>query len=226
MNKSVLIVYYSRSGDTELITQRVIAELKRLGTDNIVVEEIVSSYNFNTCFGWFKAGYHSTFNHTVPLTKPPQHDPSEFDILIVAGPIWAGKLNCPLLTWLQLVKIDILKTSVNVIALCGRFGNENGYKNVEEVIGGPLHSKMAVFSNSQMKKLDEDVQPVIVKFASEVVSSSMPVSTNSLQLPQAESSSGGIKTGNEVESSSESSLNQISSSPSESKLALPDSDYS
>lgn len=178
--KSILLTYYSRSGDTEKIVGIVVGEFKKSGTVDIVVEEVEPEYNFNTCCGWCKAGYHSTFSHhSLPLSKQPQHDPSSFNHLILAGPIWAGKLNCPLLTWLNLVKIDNAKTSVSAIALCGKFGNENGFKNIETVIGRPLHSRMTVFTNTQLKKLNEEVIPVIINFVSDVLESSSPSSSSS-----------------------------------------------
>lgn len=79
----VLIVYYSRTGTTKKVAERLSQEL---GAE---CEEIIDHKKRAGFFGFLGAGL-DALRKKVTKIDPPEKDPAGYDLVIVGTPIWAG----------------------------------------------------------------------------------------------------------------------------------------
>ena len=90
---SVLVVYYSRTGNTRRVGQQIVAGL---GAD---FEEIRTIDDLSGGLGWWKAGFRALIGRREPI-QPAARDPSDYDLVIVGSPIWM-KLTPPVRAYLR-----------------------------------------------------------------------------------------------------------------------------
>jgi len=88
-----LVVYYSRTGNTGKVAEKL-ASL--MGCD---LGEIVDLKNRKGPFGFLGAGY-SAYARKLTKIKAPDKDPSAYDLIIVGTPIWAGNITPAVRTYL------------------------------------------------------------------------------------------------------------------------------
>ncbi len=90
----ILIVYYSRSGNT-----RKIAELigRKMGAE---IEEIIDHKNRKGLLGFLISGNESYLQRNIPI-KQLTRDPSQYDLIIIGTPIWAGHMCSPIKSFCQ-----------------------------------------------------------------------------------------------------------------------------
>ncbi|MEN3056273.1 MAG: flavodoxin family protein [Candidatus Methanosuratincola petrocarbonis] len=93
MGMKSLVVYYSRTGNTRKVADKL-ASL--LGCE---LAEIVDLKNRKGPFGFLGAGY-SAYARKLTKIKPPDKDPSAYDLIIVGTPIWAGNITPAVRTYL------------------------------------------------------------------------------------------------------------------------------
>lgn len=88
-----LVVYYSRSGNTREVAQSIAQEMQ------CDIEEIHDTQNRSGIIGWLKSGYQANRGKLTTI-KPLEKDPSDYDLIIVGTPIWAGFPAVPVKTYL------------------------------------------------------------------------------------------------------------------------------
>ncbi len=88
-----LVVYYSRSGNTREVAQSLAQEMR------CDIEEIHDTQNRSGIIGWIKSAYHANRGKLTTL-KPLEKDPSDYDLVVVGTPIWAGFPATPVKTYL------------------------------------------------------------------------------------------------------------------------------
>ncbi len=101
---NILIVYYSRTGNTKALVA-VIA--RRIGAE---VERIADKRSREGALGYYKCSLDQTFNLSPPL-KPMRTDPSQYDIVLVGGPIWGSTCCTPIRTFLKGVEGTLAKVA-------------------------------------------------------------------------------------------------------------------
>jgi len=90
----MLVVHYSRTGNTEKVTGEI---AKALGADT---ETIIDKKSRKGPIGWLSAGKDST--RKVPADiEEPKYDPSGFDLVVIGTPVWAWTVSAPVLAYLQ-----------------------------------------------------------------------------------------------------------------------------
>lgn len=87
-----LIAYYSMSGHT-----RALAEEIRL-TLSADIEEIREPRQRRGFPGMMSALFDALRRREPPI-EPPVRDPAHYDLLILGGPVWAGRLASPVRTY-------------------------------------------------------------------------------------------------------------------------------
>lgn len=97
----VLILYYSRTGRTKKVAEFIKEELKG------DIEEIVSLKKRNGFFGILLSIFESLFKRLTPV-KEIEKDISNYDLVLIGTPIWAGNLSSPIRTFFVKYR-DILK---------------------------------------------------------------------------------------------------------------------
>lgn len=97
-----LVVYYSRSGNT-----RKVADIigKKLGSD---MEEIIDNKNRRGMLGFLTSGNEAHLKKIIPI-EDIKSDLSQYDLIIVGTPIWAGNISTPIYSFLHKYKEKIIK---------------------------------------------------------------------------------------------------------------------
>lgn len=122
-----LIVYYSNSG----FTKQLAKELSR--NIHCDIEEIKTSISYSGFFGYQRAFFHSLMNRE-PLIKRFKHNPADYNLVIVGGPIWAGSTAAPVRSFLVSNK-DIIKNIAFFSTQGGPYGKKQLFEQMEKLCG-------------------------------------------------------------------------------------------
>ena len=90
----MLIVFYSRTGNTALLAQKI-SEL--LGADS---DRIISEASYVGWLGYWRGAFHSLNDTKVPI-EDAKISPAKYDLVIVGGPVWGGRIASPVRTYLR-----------------------------------------------------------------------------------------------------------------------------
>lgn len=119
-----LIVYYSRKGTTNAAAELAAAEL---GAE---LEEVVETKSHAGFLGFLQAGYEAATGRAVPIA-PPKLSPAEYDLVVVASPIWAGRTCSPINAYLETAGGQIPRLGV----ILTHADRKNDYHEAAESIG-------------------------------------------------------------------------------------------
>ena len=93
----VLVVFYSRSGHTRAVGQQIAAMLYA------AVEEIQDLENRKGFVGCLRSGFEGVREKPANI-RPPVEPVSEYDLVVIGTPVWAGKLASPTRAYLEQVR--------------------------------------------------------------------------------------------------------------------------
>jgi flavodoxin len=152
-----LVVYYSRTGITKKIADTISGSLE------CDIEEIVDKEKRGGIIGYIKSGYEASRNK-LSLIEDPKHDLSQYELLIIGTPVWAGKMSVPVRAYLNqnMDKIPLLAC----FCTCGRSGIEgtindfNQYTNITPIASFGLNSS-EIKSDAHISVVEKFVQDVI-----------------------------------------------------------------
>lgn len=89
----ILVVYYSRTGKTRMVAERLAA---LLGAD---LDEIAEEKDRSGVLGFIVAGKDAVLKKAVRLTHLP--DPAEYKTILIGMPIWAGRPCAPARAYIE-----------------------------------------------------------------------------------------------------------------------------
>ena len=89
-----LVVYYSRTGNTKFVAEKVASEL------NADIEEVVDLKKRNGRFGFLKAGYDATRGNETKIGETKKA-PSDFDLIVIGTPVWNSRPASAISTYLK-----------------------------------------------------------------------------------------------------------------------------
>jgi flavodoxin len=124
MAEKALLVYYSRSGKSEILAKNL-REKTGWDTDKI---EYADKKRISFIGGILEARRKATAK-----IKGDAHNPAEYRRVIIISPVWAGLLATPVRTYLVNHKPDI--NSYSIIAVCGGRGFEGTVKEAVTILG-------------------------------------------------------------------------------------------
>jgi len=139
-----LVVYYSRTGKTRFVAEKVAAELKA------DIEEVVDLKNRSGRFGFLKAGYDATRGNETE-TGETQKLPSDFNLIVVGTPVWNSRPASAVSTYLK--RNDFAGKKVAVFCTNEGMGEEKAVDRTKalisngDVVGELVVSK--VFENQK-----------------------------------------------------------------------------
>jgi flavodoxin len=152
----VLVTWYSRSGSTEKVA-RALAE--RLGAD---ARPILASASYAGA-GGFVRGVWDSLRRGVPEVRVDA-DPAAYRLVVVGGPIWAGKPAAPLRAFLR--RHGPRAKAVAAFCLSGSGGAyPAAFAEIEDLVGSRL---VATLGLAQATALGDDVGPALDEFAREL----------------------------------------------------------
>lgn len=127
------------------------------------VEMIKEPVNRKGIMGWIRTGRQNA-QRTVGDISPPQYDPSNYDLVILASPIWAGAVSTPMRGYMTLYKDKLVKTA---IFLGNDSGNvENALAEIREILVDPP----LVEGSLQRSKIKTDFDSTVEDFISRISS--------------------------------------------------------
>ena len=152
----VLVTWYSRSGSTEKVARALAG---RLGAD---ARPILTSASYAGA-GGFLRGVWDSLRRRAPDIRIDV-DPGAYRLVVVGGPIWAGKPAAPLRTFLR--RHGPRARSVAAFCLSGSGGAwPAAFAEIEDLVGSRL---VATLSLAQREALADEVEPVLDEFAREL----------------------------------------------------------
>jgi flavodoxin len=142
-----LVVYYSRTGKTRFVAEKVIAELKA------DIEKIVDLKNRSGRFGFLKAGYDATRGNETEIAET-QKSPSEYDLIVIGTPVWNSRPASAIRTYLK--KNDLAGKKVAVFCTNEGMGEEKAVERTKALISnGDIVGELVVSKVFENQKENE-----------------------------------------------------------------------
>ena len=152
-----LLVYYSRTGNTRKIANTISESIE------CDIEEIVEKDKRKGIIGYLKSGYQASRGKAEHI-EDSKYKISNYDLLIIGTPVWAGKMSVPVRTY--------LKKNMNKIPLLACFctTNRSGKENTIEDMGNYVNTTpLASFGVKSSDIKNGTYKNIIEKFALEVI---------------------------------------------------------
>jgi len=159
-NGKTLIIYFSRTGRTRRLAQRL-AQL--LDAD---IEEIDCRRYRLGLFGWWRylrAGFNSVKGN-LPRIGKLQHTPADYDLVVLGTPIWT---SYPCLPMRALLKAGPAMPGriAGFITYGGQSDPDTAFSMMAEMLGKPISHRLAI-QNEDGKLPDMDARAA--RFANEL----------------------------------------------------------
>jgi flavodoxin len=121
-----LVVYYSRTGVTRKVAQKLSADL---GAD---LEEIIDNRKRNGLFGFLRSGMEAYLERLTTIGQA-HYDASQYDVVVIGTPVWSYRMSSPVRTYLVNDR-----EKIKAVAFFVTLGGENPGKaltGLEELAG-------------------------------------------------------------------------------------------
>ncbi|MBR3140268.1 MAG: flavodoxin [Methanobrevibacter sp.] len=145
-----LVAYYSRTNITKKLAENIANEI------DADIDEITPKVNYQGKMGYARGGKHAIQEKIVDL-EGLKFDPSEYDMVYVGGPIWAGKAANPVISYLK--QNEGKFNNVKFFLTAGGSGFEGGFSQMEKYSKKPL--KTLALTTKEVKKDDYDLSSFI-----------------------------------------------------------------
>lgn len=125
-SKKILVVYYSRTGNTKRVAEDIAAKLKA------DIEEIRDKKKRDGIIGYMAAGRDASIEKLAEIDET-KNNPANYDIIIIGTPVWAWNITPAARTYLTKHK-DILK-QVAFFTTAGGTAPDKIVPKIEKVLG-------------------------------------------------------------------------------------------
>ena len=152
-----LLVYYSRTGNTRTIADAISESV------DCDIEEIVEKDKRKGIIGYIKSGYQAS-RGKVNHIEDSKYELSNYDLLIIGTPVWAGKMSVPVRTY--------LKKNLNKIPLLACFCTTGGSgieKTIEDIGNYVNTTPLTSFGVKSSDIKDGTYKNIVEKFALDVI---------------------------------------------------------
>ncbi|MEZ5666932.1 MAG: flavodoxin [Alphaproteobacteria bacterium] len=133
----ILLVCYSRSGRTRTVAARV---AERCGGRLAVIEDVRSRAG---PFAYFRSAFEA-LKGRLPAIREPDADPAAHALVVLATPVWAGRMAAPMRSWLARHAGQIGRLAV--ICTQGGSGADQVVAAIEAVCGRPAEASLVATS--------------------------------------------------------------------------------
>ncbi|MCY6379672.1 flavodoxin family protein [Hoeflea prorocentri] len=153
----ILVVYYSLSGHTRQVAEAV-AELT--GADIEMLQDVKRRSGL---FGYIRSAIEAV-RERKPAIRPTEFDPSQYDLVVIGTPVWAGKICAPMRTYL----VDTVSDFPPVAFLCCQGGNgaEKVFRQMSELcfrkpVATLVVNDRELASGAHLSRMDSFVQSLV-----------------------------------------------------------------
>lgn len=152
----ILIVYYSHTGNTEIIAKELAQNL------NCDLEKITEKNPRSGVIGMILAGKDAALQKSS-ATNEIQHQIADYDLVIIGTPVWAWNISNPIRGFLEKHKQNIKKTAF--FATMGGSGDKRAFSQMEKILGFSPTATIA-FIDRAVKK--GDFKENLIRFAENI----------------------------------------------------------
>jgi flavodoxin len=150
----ILIIYYSRTGTTRKVAEKLKQVL------NADLEEIIDPAERRGALGYLKSGKEAMREMPAKI-NPIKSDLNSYDIIIIGTPIWAFNMSSPVRAFILENKTNLKK--VAFFATQGGSGSDKAFAKMDRLVGGVSVSNLTlltkeVVSNDYENKLKDFVR--------------------------------------------------------------------
>ncbi len=124
----VLVVYYSRTGTTRKLAQKLSVQL------NADIEEVVDKKNRSGLIGWLYGGRDGMKRIPTEI-DPIKNNPSDYDVVLIGGPLWGFKGIAPASRTYLLQNKDKIKQVAFFMTRAGKSPSSPALDDLKEVYG-------------------------------------------------------------------------------------------
>ncbi|MFH0918513.1 MAG: hypothetical protein V1830_05205 [Candidatus Omnitrophota bacterium] len=146
----VLIVYYTRTGHTQLVAQKL---AKKFAAD---LEQLIDQHKRTGLFSVFSAGKDAIASKTTVI-DPLKHNPRDYDLILIGGPSWFGNVTPAVRTFIM--QNDLSGKKIGLFGVCHLTGVENAIAEAADLISKGKNEK---FSTMPLRE-GELAQDVLAK---------------------------------------------------------------
>ena len=150
---SILVAYYSRTNVTKKVAEAIASET---GAD---IEEIAPKVKYDGKIGYMRGGKDAISEKIIYL-EPLSFDPSEYDLIYLGVPVWAGKSATPMISY---IKENAGKfNDVKFFVTAGGSGFEGTFAQLEKYVGkAPLKTLALTTKQVKRDEFNEDLASFI-----------------------------------------------------------------
>lgn len=141
-----LVVFYSRTDITKKLAQDIADNV------NADIDEIIPKVNYSGKLGYARAIKDGATGKIVDFDTL-KHDPQEYDVVYIGGPVWASKVANPVISYLK--KNEGKFNNLKFFLTAGSSGFESSFKQMEKSSKKPL--KTLAVTTKKVKNKDYDL---------------------------------------------------------------------
>lgn len=158
------VVFYSLEGNTRAAASGL---AERLGADLVEVRP-TKAYPTKGLAKFFHGGKDSTFGRT-PQIEPVDLDPSAYDLVVLALPMWAGKAAAPMNTFIQ--GRDFGGTKVALVVSSASGNADSCVADIAKKLGRDVGSLAALSLTDPKRMAPDELASDLDHFAARLQSS-------------------------------------------------------
>jgi flavodoxin len=126
MHPRILVVYYSRTGNTRTVAGELVAAL------HADVNQLDDSRDRSGVFGYLRCAREALKKRTIDLV-PPAYDASSYEVVVLGTPVWAGNISSPLRSYVAAHKARLRQ--VAFFCTQGGSGADKVFRDLAELCG-------------------------------------------------------------------------------------------
>lgn len=139
MSPRNLVAFFSMSGNTRALAN----EIRDLSFGHL--EEIVEPRTRRGASGVLRAVFDTVLRRAPPIA-PACRDPALYDLLILGGPVWMGRIAAPLRSYAR--KYGVRASQVAFFCTCGSGGASDAFRELATLCGRAPVAVLAVRANA------------------------------------------------------------------------------
>ena len=153
-----LVVYYSRSGNTRLVAERISQEI---GGD---IEEIIDKKGRKGSFGFILGGYDATRGRKTDIAEMKK-SPKDYDLIVVGTPMWNKRIAPAVRTYLE----DNNFSEKRVALFCTNLGSQSDrvFKTLKQIMNGCVFVGELAISNVQKNR--ENTEKIVSEWSKSLI---------------------------------------------------------
>lgn len=138
----ILVAFYSRTGLTKKLS---LSLADKIGAE---VEEIIDINPRSGVLGYIVSG-REAISKKLAQIEPPHYNPSDYDLVIVGTPLWAGTMSSPIRAYLERFKGNFKAVAFFTTQQAG--AQEKIFKILADFVGLQPLANMSVLSKEVVR---------------------------------------------------------------------------